>query len=374
MVRRRATGMALLAGAVAGGAALGYLAERRVMGGARLTDDPEWAALHAPLDADERTVVSSDGTRLHVLAAGPPDAPVLVLAHGYGLGARSWIHQLRDLSDELRVVAYDQRGHGRSGTAARGDHSIEALGRDLAAVIAAVAPPGDPRTVVAGHSMGGMSVMAYADGHPEHLLGHVAGVALVSTGASRLLTGSAFSTGVAALGAVEQRVGERLLGRTLPGGQVASDLSFLLTRAVGLHPDASPAHVAFVEQLLIDMPREARAAFAHTLGSLDLTTALARLPVPAVVMVGDADRLTPRAQAIALAEALPDATYLEVPDAGHHLPLEAHAAVSDALRAHVRAALEQGPRVGGAPPEATSRGGRLRAAVQTVRERRGRRA
>jgi pimeloyl-ACP methyl ester carboxylesterase len=335
VVRRRATGWALLVGAAAGGVAMGYLAERRLMGAQRAGDDPEWEELQRPLAGEQRTVTSWDGTRLRVWVRGPDGAPTLVFVHGYGLGAKAWQHQLRDLSQEFRVVAYDQRGHGASGSARDRDHTIEALGRDLHAVLDAVCGA-DERVVVVGHSMGGMTVMAYAEGHPADVGRRLSGAALLSTGSSRLLTGSAFSTGIAALGAIEERVGGRLLGRRVPGGQLTNDLSFLLTRAIGLHPDAPPAQVAFVEQLLIDMPNTSRAGFAQVLGSLDLSTALANLTVPTLVMVGSRDRLTPVRQAWALTEQLPDATYLEVPGVGHHLPLEAHAPVTAALREHAR--------------------------------------
>lgn len=351
MVSKRAVGLAMFAGAAVGGSALGVLAERRLMGAHRPTQDPEWDELRRPLGGRERRVTSFDGTGLHVVELGPPDAPTLVLAHGYGLGSRSWHYQLRDLSDELHVVAYDQRGHGRSDRAARRDYSIEALGRDLAAVLDAVAPAGE-RAVVAGHSMGGMTIMAYADEHPDGVRKRLAGAALVATGASRLLVGSAVSTGLAALSVAEQRLTRRMRRRYAAGEESAGDLSFLLTRAVGLNPDASDVHVAFVEQLLIDMPKEAKAAFAQTLGSLDVAEALGNLAVPTLVLAGGRDRLIPRGQAHALVAGLPDATLVELPDVGHHLQLEAHDEVTALLREHVRAAftVQAGDR--------TARGGR----------------
>jgi pimeloyl-ACP methyl ester carboxylesterase len=361
--------MALFAGAAVGGVALGYLAERRVMGAQRPSDDPEWDALLAPFDGDERHVRSADGTRLLVRERGPATAPVVVLAHGYGLGARFWHHQLRDLADAFRVVAYDQRGHGGSERARGRDYSAEVLGHDLAAVLDAVVPAGR-RAVVVGHSMGGMAILALAQERPEVVAEQLAGAVLISTAGQRLIAGSAFSTGVAAMSALEERVGARLLGRQLPGGDVTNDLSFLLTRAIGMHPQASAAHVAFVEQLLIEMPKEAKAAFAHTLGSLDLSRALPRLTVPTLVMVGDRDRLTPSRQAVALASALPTATFFEVPEVGHHLPLEAHGLVTATIRAHARSVLDGGAGIGGVVPSAAPRRRRWRrrrAAVALVR-------
>jgi pimeloyl-ACP methyl ester carboxylesterase len=368
MVRRRLVGAALFAGAAAGATALGYAAERRLMGTHRPTEDPEWAELHRDLGGRERRVASFDGTGLHVVELGPAGAPTIVLAHGYGLGSRSWHYQLRDLSDELRVVAWDQRGHGRSARAVDRNYAIDALGRDLDAVLEAVLAPGE-RAVVAGHSMGGMTVMAYAQARPHAVAERLAGAALVGTGASRLVRGSAASTGLAALSVAEQRLTRRLRQRHAGGAEVVGDLSFLLTRAVGLNPDAADVHVAFVEQLLIEMPREAKAAFAQTLGSLDVSAALAHLTVPTLVVVGDRDRLTPPRQARALVEALPDPAYVELPGLGHHPQLEDHEAVTRLLREHVRACLP----VAAARPGGRGRRGRPAPGPAAAAQRRRRR-
>lgn len=346
-MRRRAIGLAMLGGATAGGLALGYAAKRRAMGEQRPSDDPEWAVLAQPISGREVEVTSFDGTRLHAEVHGEPDAPTIVLVHGYGLGARFWHYQLRDLREEFRLVVYDQRGHGRSERARRrrrrgGDYSVEALGRDLAAVLAATVDPGE-RVLAVGHSMGGMAVMAFAGEDPDGVAEHLAGAALVNTGASRLISGSLFSTGVAALGAVEEAVSTRLGRRDVPADE-AVDFSFLVTRAVGLSPEASPAQVAFIEQLLIDMPKEAKAAFAQTLGRLDLTEVVAHLTVPTLVLTGERDRLTPPRQSRALVDALADAHLVVMPRIGHHAPVEDHARFTEHLRAHAQRAFGIGVR------------------------------
>jgi pimeloyl-ACP methyl ester carboxylesterase len=78
------------------------------------------------------------------------------------------------------VVSWDQRGHGRSGYGP-GSASIERLGRDLRAVLDHIAPEGP--VVLAGHSMGGMTIMALAAEHPELFGEYVVGVVLVATSA-----------------------------------------------------------------------------------------------------------------------------------------------------------------------------------------------
>lgn len=138
-----------------------------------------------PAPTRELTAVSADGTRLHVEVHGPETAPAVVLAHGWTCSTAFWAGQIRDLAVDHRVIAYDQRGHGR--TRPSPVCSTDALADDLVAVLDATLAPGE-KAVIAGHSMGGMTVLAAAgrDAFQEH----AAAVLLCSTGASQLVAES----------------------------------------------------------------------------------------------------------------------------------------------------------------------------------------
>lgn len=322
--------------AAAGSAAIGYAAQRRAVSGIEPAGGSEWEELQRPVHGTPRRVTAFDGTGLHAEVLGPQDAPTLVFAHGYGLSQHAWHYQRRDLRDRFRLVCYDQRGHGDSELAASGDYRMSALGRDLAAVLGACVPPGRP-TIVVGHSMGGMTLLSYADLFPEEVQ-QLAGVALMSTAGGNVIAGSAFTAGTAALSTLRGRVRPRLRrGAAAPGAEEAgdrptADTLFLLTRALGLSPEAHPAHVAFTEQLLVQAPGRVKAALGPTLSSLRLAHVAERLIMPGLVLVGEADRLTPARQARRLADSMPHARLELVPDAGHMLPLEAHARISAELR------------------------------------------
>jgi pimeloyl-ACP methyl ester carboxylesterase len=349
-VRRRLIGAAAFAGAAAGSIALGVVAKRRALADVDPVEGTEWADLHRPIDGRATAVTAADGTRLHAEVLGPDDAPTIVLAHGYALSQHAWHHQRRALSGRYRVVAYDQRGHGGSEEAATGDYSMRVLGRDLAAVLAATTRPDEP-VVLAGHSMGGMSILSFADQHPS-TLARVAGVALVSTAGGDLLAGGAFSVGAGALSALRTRLPGL---RRRPSTESRSDdpadwtttpptdLVFLLTRSIGLSPDADPAHVAFTEQLMTQCPRAVTAALGPALTSLRLGHVASRLAMPGVVLVGDADRLTPVGQARRLARDMPDAGLVVLPGAGHMAPLEAHEQVSAELLSLLDRVFDDGP-------------------------------
>src|SRR5436190_10683850 len=107
-------------------------------------------------------VRTPDGALLHATIDGPEDAPVtLVLAHGWTLAHAAWddVAELvspRVAAGELRLIRYDQRGHGRSSWGSAPDVapiSIDLLGSDLGEVLDQLTPAGP--VVLGGHSMGG---------------------------------------------------------------------------------------------------------------------------------------------------------------------------------------------------------------------------
>src|SRR4051794_21653513 len=97
--------------------------------------DPARLLLAAPHEGRAIDVRGKDGTRLHCSVVGPEDAPTVVLVHGWTCRRDFWAPQLNALSDRYRLVAYDLRGHGRSGVPTDHNFSAEALGDDLAAVL-----------------------------------------------------------------------------------------------------------------------------------------------------------------------------------------------------------------------------------------------
>ncbi|CAN5216275.1 alpha/beta hydrolase [soil metagenome] len=332
MIARRAAGAVTLAGFAAGGATLGWLARRRSPGAVPPGGDPEGPALGS-VRGRARTVESFDGTRLHVETLGPPDAPTLVLVHGYALSLDFWHWQRLQLADRLRIVAYDQRGHGRSDAAVGDDYSVAALGRDLQAVLDATRADGE-RVVVVGHSLGGMALLSWARQHPGRVAEPLAGAVFVNTTGSDTVAGSAFSGGSAVLGALQSRAWDRTLRRGVRPGR-PGDLSYLLTRAVGLSPDADPDQVLFVERLVMSCPNSVKAALMPALTGLSLRDAAGLVRVPALVLAGERDRVTPPGQARRLVDKLPDARLVVVDGVGHSAPLEAGAVVSAHLAAFV---------------------------------------
>lgn len=278
----------------------------------------------------ELTVVSADGTRIHVEEYGQVDGPTVVLSHGWTCSTLFWAPVVRALAADHRVIAYDQRGHGRSSApATRRGYGTGFLADDLEAVLVATVPDGQ-RAVLAGHSMGGMTIMA-ASGR-ESTRSRTAAVLLASTGSGRLLG----STQV-----LPPRFGSRRLRRFLHRQLLVSRMPLgpvtVLSRAAlkygVLAKGASPEQVAFTAHIVHACRARRRSAWGRVLSVLDLDAELAALTAPTAVLVGTADKLTPKDHAHRMVDALSNCVGLhELPGLGHMTPIEDAPAVTAVIR------------------------------------------
>lgn len=325
------------AGAVGVGAAVA--ARRYAVGRERLRPDPYRDEPFGELRGRPQTVPASDGVPLHVEVHGPDDASLTVIfSHGYCLTQDSWHYQRRDLADEpdLRMIFWDQRSHGRSGRGDRANTTIDQCGDDLFAVMEATTSPGDP-VVLVGHSMGGMTIMALADRRPDLFGDRVVGVGLVNTSSGGLgeltlgLPAALERVFRPAVPGVVRGIGRR--GRLVDRGRrLGADLAFMITRRIAFADKGiSPSIVEFLDRMISATPADVIAEFFPTIVAHDKLAALDALrEVPAVVVVGDADRLTPPSHGRAIAAALPEAELIEVAEAGHVVMLEHPQIVTEA--------------------------------------------
>lgn len=294
----------------------------------RLTQLPDTP----PVPEREMSVVSADGSRVHVELHGPEAAPAVVLAHGWTCNTRFWDAQIRDLAVDHRVVVYDQRGHGRSPEAGPGGYSTRALADDLEAVLKATLEPGR-KAVLGGHSMGGMTLMAAAG--RAAVRDHGAAVLLCSTGSSRL-TAESLVLPLRA-GALRTRMTAAVLAARAPLGPVTVASKVILKYAT-MGRGSAPDRVDACARIVHACPRRARVAWGHVLGELDLEARVRELRLPTAVIAGTDDRLTPPVHARAIAAALPQSLGLtELAGIGHMTPVEAPEVVTAKLRELVTA-------------------------------------
>lgn len=269
-------------------------------------------------------VATDDGGALHVVERGA-GTPIL-LVHGVTLSVDVWAYQLRDLAHEHRVVAMDQRGHGRSRPGREG-YGFGRLGSDVLAVLDALDLHG---AIVVGHSMGGMVLCQLAAEQPTDLAKRVAGMVLVATsgGPVTRLPGwdavvSILSPGI-----------EHGLARAQKRGRLLSptgNLAYLSSRlAFGASP--VPAQVELTRQMAKAIsPLTVAGLWASVLG-FNAHDSLDTIDLPVLVVVGTRDHLTPPWNARRLMAVLPRATLLELGGCGHMVMLERRDELNDALR------------------------------------------
>ncbi|MFB6892210.1 alpha/beta fold hydrolase [Kitasatospora sp. NPDC056327] len=387
-------------GVLAAGAAAGVAVERLTVGRTmrrRARAELDANAPYGSLRGRPRTVAAADGTELYVEldgigstdgtdGTGGPDAGdraapgsgsagpataggrkagagsrataeplTVVFCHGYCLNQDSWHFQRAAFRAGVRLVFWDQRSHGRSERSrtflAGEPASIDQLGGDLRAVLDAVAPTGP--LVLVGHSMGGMTIMALADQYPGLFRDRVAGVALIGTLAGNWDT---VTFGLPTAGAkLFRRVAPgmmKLLGRQVDlveaTRRLGADVSAVFYRRFSFGgKDVDPGVVRFAEQLLDATPIDVVAEFYPVFSVHEKTDALAALRgIPALVLTGTKDLLTPPGHGEVMAERLPGAELVLVEDAGHLVMLER----PDLVNHHLAALFAQAARFRGAAP------------------------
>ncbi|MFJ3303517.1 alpha/beta fold hydrolase [Streptomyces sp. NPDC086549] len=360
---RRATGIAGTAiGVLAAGAAAGVAIERMTVGRgmrrkARLALDS--AGPYGALRGTPGKAIADDGTELYyevddVEPEGGPaprrrrlfgrkaPAPVtVVFSHGYCLSQDSWHFQRAALRGVVRTVHWDQRSHGRSGRGVSQLRdgvpvTIDQLGRDLKAVLDAAVPDG--QIVLVGHSMGGMTIMALAAQYPELIRDRVVATALVGTSSGRLGEVN-FGLPLAGVNAVRRILPGVLkaLGQQAAlvekGRRATADLfAGVIKRYSFAGRDVDPAVERFAERMIESTPIDVVAEFYPAFSDHDKTDALARFAdMPVLVLAGVQDLVTPSEHSEVIADLLPDAELVLVPDAGHLVMLEHPEVVTDRL-------------------------------------------
>ena len=233
---------------------------------------------------------------LHVELRG--SGPDLVLLHGWALHGGVWGPWLDELARHARLHVVDLPGHGRSAAVATpGD-----LGA-LARAVSASVPPG---AAVLGWSLGGMVALELA----RQRLADITALVLIATTPSFVRRSDwphgtdpgvldDFASGLST--DYRRTIGNFLALQTW-GDEHATQALRALRASVALHGE--PDRTALESGLAV-------------LRDSDLRGVLSRLTLPALVISGEYDRLTPAAAGRELAAALPMARFVQIPRAGH---------------------------------------------------------
>ncbi|MCO6454031.1 MAG: alpha/beta fold hydrolase [Pirellulaceae bacterium] len=249
---------------------------------------------------------------LHVVTSG--SGPALLLVHGFPLDHGMWRGQFEELADSYRLIAPDLRGFGRSQPGSEPAATMDRMADDLAELLDALRVT-EPVTLC-GLSMGGYVALAFWRRHGERLGRLIlcdtrAAADTPETAAGRLATAAAI------LDRGTDELAESMLERLFAERTWRE----------------SPALVESIRQVMRRTPaRSVAAALRGMAQRVDMTEALPRIHVPALVICGEYDAISPPEEMRGLAAALPRAEYVQIAGAGHMAPLEEPAAVNRAIR------------------------------------------
>lgn len=231
------------------------------------------------------------GARLFYTVDGPEAAPVIIFSNSMGTDHTMWKPQADALAGRFRVVRHDMRGHGRSSTDAT-QATVDVLGRDVLAILDALQVE---QAVFCGLSIGGLIGQWLAANAPERF-----SKVIVANTAPKIGTAESWSTRIdGVLRDGMNPLVEASLGRWFTeafrntAGQALDDLRAVLQ---GLDP-------------------RGYALGCTALRDADLREAVKTIRVPVLVIAGSDDPSTTAAEGRALADAIPDARYVELPAA-----------------------------------------------------------
>lgn len=268
-------------------------------------------------------MTAHDGARLHVRSYGPAHRQPIVLIHGFGCRIEYWNPQINALAARYRVIAYDQRGLGRSTLGSDGVHP-DVLGRDLAAVLSAVLGPAE-RAVLVGHSFGGITVMAWAQRYGARTERAVSAVLLANTIAERFRASTMLLPFANRYRYIRRPLLTALASSTIALPSIRWS-RWPLQRLV-LSRYADLAAVNFVYEILADCRTDVRGVWGAGLSRLSVAAGLENLTVPTTVVAGNEDRLTPPAAAHRIADILQARgrlhRFVRLPRVGHCTNVEA---------------------------------------------------
>lgn len=258
-----------------------------------------------------------NGISVHYDDVGAGD-DVLVLVHGHPFDRSMWGPQLRDLpAHGWRIIAPDLRGYGKS-TVVPGTTTLDVFAADVAALLDHL---DIPAAVLCGLSMGGQIVMEFCRQYPHRV--------------RALILAATFPQPETAQGKVDRNaMADRLLREGMGG--YANDV---LPRMVGPRTvEAEPAVAAHVHSMMAAAhPAGAAAALRGRAERPGYEATLAGMDVPALVIVGDEDAFTTRADADRMHALLGNSELAWIEGSGHMPNLERaadfNAAVGRLLRA-----------------------------------------
>lgn len=239
--------------------------------------------------------------------------PVVVLLHGFPLDRTMWSHQRSSVGASYRVILPDFRGHGTSAAPDEG-YEVDIMAEDVLELLDALQIGGP--VVLGGLSMGGYVALSIAARHPERI------------SALMLLDTRASADNAEAADSRRERAAQ-----VESTGDTKAVIDAMIPKLFSKHTfEHQPGLVAGVRARMARTPARAVAGTLRGLASRpDRTAGLVRIAVPTLVLTGAEDAVVPLEETRSMADQIPNARMVVIPNAGHLAPLENHPAVDAAI-------------------------------------------
>ena len=230
---------------------------------------------------------------LHMTPAGNPayidgEGPTIVLIHGVMMDHRMWAAEVEDLSRTFRVVRMNMLGHGKAPNPP-GPRKLDDFVEQTREVVVDVC--GEEHPVIAGFSMGGLVVQAYAIKYSRELRG-------------LLIMNAVYNRTSDEKDAVMVRL-NNLVNGGIKGMEGPA-------RERWFRPDEKDKYPEEIEEMiswLYDGDHEAKTKAYRVFATSDDETAgrLSEILCPTLVMTGDGDAGSPPHMSVAMAREIPNA-------------------------------------------------------------------
>lgn len=246
------------------------------------------------------------------------DGPPVIFAHGAIVDHTQWEPQVTALGDTYTTIAYDVRGHGRTGGSDRERYSIELFADDLDALITAL-DLDDP--VLCGLSMGGCIAQVYAATRPDR----ISGLVLADTFTPEILRRS-------------EHLQWTLLKATVPLARLVGyeRVEKMMVWLQERFQKGVSGEYENIEKLRAEGPKMETEEFAKVVRALttfhETKIDFSAIAVPTLVLYGANEAGFVRRHSLRLASEIPNASIRDVPDGGHVSNLDNPDFVTEAVR------------------------------------------
>ena len=291
-----------------------------------------------------QAITRPDGTNIHVEIHGSPDAPTLILTHGWGADSKEWYYAKRQLSDRFRLILWDLPGLGESTEPNDGNFALEKMASDLHSVLPLA--QGKP-VVLVGHSIGGMINLTFCRLYPDLLGRQIAGIVQLDTSYTnpvKTTKNSGFSQ------AIQKPVAEPLLYAMIPLSllvRLMNWLSYENGAAYLMNAQSSFAGSETRGQLdLVSRYQYESSPAVVARGTLamlhwDATPVLPQVHVPVLIIVGQQDTTTLPSASEHMKDTMPQTELNKVSPSAHYGLLEQNEKYNAAIAQFALACLKK---------------------------------